>query len=337
MPTTDGSVFADAVAALHPDPFASITEREFAAAARSTGDDLVSLMRLAASLGPRNGHTAIFADDDHTTPLRFFPLRLYEFAEGLHVVAAQDNTIVGSELLAIDGVPIDDVAQAVTPLVSGDNEWSVRDRRPVAVVACEVLAELGIAGERASFRLRGRKVVLEASAGALPPEPTVAPVRVEVLDGGVVHVAYNATRPVPDDVLRQVAGQRRVILDLRRNAGGDNRTYGPLLDALERAGNELRVLISRRTFSAAMQLIVDLERTFAPTFYGEPTGGSPNQYGDARRLILPASGLRARVATVAWTTAGDDPRLAVEPHVAVPATAADHFAGRDAVLEAARR
>jgi hypothetical protein len=325
------------VAALHPDPFASIPEREFAAAARSAGHDLVPLMRLAASLGPRNGHTAIFADDEHTTQLRFFPLRLYEFADGVHVVAARDNTIVGSELLAIDGVPIDDIAQAITPLVSGDNEWSVRDRRPVAAVACEILAALGVAGERASFRLRDREVVLEASAGALPPEPAVAAVHVDVLDAGVVHVAYNRTQPVADDVLRQIAAARRVILDLRRNGGGDNRTYGPLLDALERAGNELRVLISRRTFSAAMQLIVDLEGTFAPPFYGEPTGGSPNQYGDARRLILPASGLRARVATIAWTTAGDDPRLAVEPHVAVPPTAADHFAGRDAVLEAARR
>ena len=30
----------------------------------------------------------------------------------------------------------------------------------------------------------------------------------------------------------------------------------------------------------------------------------------------------------------DDPRLTIEPDLAVPLTAADYFAGRDAVLEA---
>jgi hypothetical protein len=299
-------------------------------------------MRLAASLGPRNGHTAIFPDGDHTAPLRFFPLRLHEFEDGTHVVAAGDNRLVGCELLAIDGSAIGDVQLAVTPLISRDNASTVRDRRPAAVVASDVLEGLGVAGRRASFRVRTpdgkrQEVALDARVGALPGREPVEPMRAD-MTGGVAYVAYNRTQPPPAGVLERIEGHvGAVILDLRRNGGGDNRTYGPLLHALERIGGDLRVLISRQTFSAAMQLIVDLERDFAPTFYGEPTGGSPNQYGDARPVLLPATGLRARVATIAWTTAGDDPRLAVEPHVPVATTAADHFAGRDAVLEAALR
>jgi hypothetical protein len=50
----------------------------------------------------------------------------------------------------------------------------------------------------------------------------------------------------------------QVILDLRLNGGGDNTTYGPLLEVLERAtqelGKRLRVLIGRSTSSSTFSL-----------------------------------------------------------------------------------
>ena len=86
----------------------------------------------------------------------------------------------------------------------------------------------------------------------------------------------------------------------------------------------------------AMQLVVDLERRTPAVFVGEPTGGSPNQYGDAISVALPRTGLTARVATVSWETAGPgDERTTLEPDVAVPADSRAFFAGRDLALEAA--
>jgi hypothetical protein len=89
------------------------------------------------------------------------------------------------------------------------------------------------------------------------------------------------------------------------------------------------------TFSAAMQLVVDLERRTSALFVGEPTGASPNHFGDAEPLTLTQTQVRARVATIAWTTAGEDERLAREPDVAVALDSEAFFAGRDPVLEAA--
>jgi C-terminal processing protease CtpA/Prc len=113
-----------------------------------------------------------------------------------------------------------------------------------------------------------------------------------------------------------------------------------LLEVLERAtqelGKQLRVLIGRSTFSAAMQLAVDIERRTPAQFVGEPTGGSPNHYGDAGQVVLTDSRLVAYVATLSWTTAGEgDERLMLEPDLPVPVRSADYFAGRDPVLEAA--
>ena len=128
----------------------------------------------------------------------------------------------------------------------------------------------------------------------------------------------------------------RIVLDLRHNPGGNNFTYPVLLEVLRRAAErlELVVLIGRTTFSAAANLIAELERTTDARFVGEPSGGSPNLYGDPATTTLPASGWTFHAATIHWVKSRPgDPRLALEPDVHVPLTAADFFAGRDPVLE----
>ena len=78
------------------------------------------------------------------------------------------------------------------------------------------------------------------------------------------------------------------------------------------------MLTSRTTFSAAMQLVVELERETTATFVGEPTGGSPNHYGDAIVVELPNVGLNVDVATIAWMTAAPPTTVyAREPDIRV--------------------
>jgi hypothetical protein len=115
----------------------------------------------------------------HARPLNAFPIAPYEFEDGVFIVAAEMPELVGSELLALNGHPVDEVNDTLAPLVARDNEWTIRARRPVFSVTAEVLRGLG---------------------------------------------------------------------------------------------KHLAVLISRVTFSAAMQLVVDLEQRTPAVFVGEPTG-----------------------------------------------------------------
>jgi hypothetical protein len=350
---TDGVPLAEAVERLHPEPFHCVTrERFFGEAERA--ETLTELMQLLALLGDRNGHTGVHPLDDHTRPLHAFPIVPYEFDDGVFVVAAETPELIGSQLLAVDGHPVDELNEALAPLVARDNEWTVRARRPVFSATAEVLRELGIVGEaRVTLRLRGREAQLDqitaseyrarfGTGDRLPPHRHDR--RIESVDGArAVHVGYDVTRGDTTEFARAIeaaaAQADQVVLDLRRNGGGNNQTYGPLLDALERLttrGKRLAVLTSRVTFSAAMQLVVDLEQRTPAVFVGEPTGGSPNQFGDAEPVELPATGLTARVATVSWTTAGEgDERLTREPDVFVPLTSDAYFAGDDPVLDAA--
>ena len=53
----------------------------------SDNELLVGLMRIAALPGVRNGHTGLFPlDAQHRRSLHFYPLRVYDFADGLFVV-----------------------------------------------------------------------------------------------------------------------------------------------------------------------------------------------------------------------------------------------------------
>ena len=58
----------------------------------SRNELLVGMLRIIASLGPRNGHTGLFpGDPSHTRELHFYPVRLYDFADGMYVVDATDR------------------------------------------------------------------------------------------------------------------------------------------------------------------------------------------------------------------------------------------------------
>jgi hypothetical protein len=229
----------------------------------------------------------------------------------------------------------------------------VRERRPRYLVSPDVLRGLRVLEDVGAVPFRFRLPSGEVREVQLPVRAPFRdacrnePWRVDVVDDGrVVHATYNVTRGETAGFASEVERLSRspavglVVFDLRRNSGGDNRTYGPLLTALERIAADgvprLAVLISRVTFSAAMQLVVDLERRTPAVFVGEPTGGSPNHYGDAEPVQLPASTITAHVATIAWATAGaEDSRSAKEPDVRVDVDSASCFSGRDATLAAA--
>ena len=133
-----------------------------------------------------------------------------------------------------------------------------------------------------------------------------------------------------------------MVLDVRLNGGGDNTTFGPLTDAIRasQAMNQrgrLYGLMGRHTFSAAGNFITVLQRDTHAILVGEPTGGAPNQYGDARNVSLPHHPwLLVRLATRYHVFGeADDERVTHEPELPVAYNSADYFAGRDPVLRAA--
>lgn len=132
----------------------------------------------------------------------------------------------------------------------------------------------------------------------------------------------------------------RVIIDLRQNGGGNNMLSEPFRRALVRsrfnAPGGLYVLTSRKTFSAAMNFATRLERETDAIFVGEPTGGRPNHFGDAKYIEAPVTGLPYLVSTIPWFDSTPyDERIWILPDIPAAVTFDDYLSGRDKALEAA--
>lgn len=244
-----------------------------------------------------------------------------------------------------------------------DNESGKRWLLPEYVVTAEVLRGLGIAqGETAMFAFadgteaRLSAVPAEQVAATLGGAPAPLPTRhnpvwlrrvddtqwlTTLQKGRVVYLGYRITTGSTDAVAQRLLRLARrpkvtrVIVDVRLNHGGDNTTYGPLLDVLDRPAIERKVvvLLGRGTFSAAGNFVTDVDRLTKARFVGEPSGGAPWHWGDSNAVPLALAGLTVHVANSFWELGPrGDTRLAVLPDVPVEPTAADFFAGRDPAL-----
>ena len=365
---------------LHADPFHSVSEQQFDAAVATLrqkiptlSDDAVAvgLARLVASIG--DGHTRISASAKiRATP---YPLQLRAFPGGLYVVASppESHRVLGARLVAIDGVPAEEVLKAVGEITSGDNALNRLDRVTDNILIPTYLHGLGFVpdpehatftfedlnGERFDRTLhpirrssvRWHHVYDDATHRSLFLEHPEKTFWYKYLPKTrTLYVQVNAVRDGPeqsmaafyDEVLNRADSEdvKRLVLDLRLNRGGNNSLNWSLIYGLVRTGwaerhGSLFVIIGRRTFSAAGHLATKLDLHTDAIFVGEPTGAAPNHYGDAKPFFLPNSGLRIAVSTLYWQNSLPwDTRRWVAPELAAAPTWEEYRAGFDPALAA---
>ena len=341
----------------------------------SENEALVEFMRLFARLSQRGreGHATVWPTQAHYLPLRFYGFSDGWFV--VDADAGWEGWI-GARLLDIEGVPVDEVCARVGPLLTRDNDWNLRLKLGRAFSCAEVLNGSGLSESSTHIRVRlergGEPSELVVEGQLEDPmaqwmRPTLPPregalwleghehaYRLQVLEKEqALYVKFNqvTARPQADPPLTDFAKElvslfeerelTKVIVDVRSNGGGDNTTFPPLIEALQTPSinrpGVLFGLIGRSTFSAAGNFVTVLERDTKAILLGEPTGGAPNQFGDARTVSLPFHrDLLVRVATrYHQFGSADDDRLTHEPHLAVPLRSADYFDGVDPVLRAA--
>jgi len=132
----------------------------------------------------------------------------------------------------------------------------------------------------------------------------------------------------------------RMVLDMRNNGGGNNYLSPPIVKGIMRSAKlnqrgKVYVIIGRHTFSAAQNTTNWLKKWTDAIFVGEPTGASPNSFGDAVPVKLPNSGLLPYASTVWWQDVDErNPAKWVAPDIAVEMSGEDYRRGVDPVLEA---
>ena len=131
----------------------------------------------------------------------------------------------------------------------------------------------------------------------------------------------------------------KLVLDIRFNGGGNNTLNVDVVKQLIRSKLNRRgsffVIIGRDTFSAAQNLVNQLEKYTEATFVGEPTAAHPNHYGDNRPFELPNSKLIVRASSLWWQDLDPrDDRYWTAPEVAAEMSSEDYRLGRDPAFQA---
>ena len=347
---------------------------DLGARAATLDDDqlMVGVMHLATQIpaNGRDGHTGLYVWGQGNRPVHSLPLRVWFFADGLYVEdQLGGNDLVGDRIVGISGHELSEVLPRLDEVVPHDNASTVLALRPRFLLTPEVLHGLGLLGEVGAVSLDvvgsdgHRKTVTvepvpidQYNGWAGPYGLTLVPrgeapsgsepVLSHRLLGRTLYVAYRGVEHLDEAELRAVErltrshAVDRVVVDIRQNLGGEVGEEAPLLDILTdprvAKPGRLYLLSGRNTFSAASLFAAELQRRASVTVVGEAMGGAPASFGNSEPVHLEHSGLVVSVASSREGDAGDR-RETITPDVAVALSSRDYFAGRDPVLDAARR
>lgn len=325
-----------------------------------------------------DGHTAVLSLEMQEEPFTLrTPILVQPFSDGLYVLEAKDEAtpLLGGRVVSVNDTPIAQVLRAYVDGTPADNpafamRWApflfafpgwlhglgFADGPYESSIAIDVVTQAGDS-VRAELRPREganssrvplqRDLSLVEKMAASANSPNFARI---LQDRKAVYVSLDSMADTEmksfADFTRETRSAmadsdvERVVLDLRRNGGGNNMLPEPLRRTLVKSRfnkpGGIYVLIGPRTFSAAMNLATRLERETDALFVGEPTGGRPNHYGDANLLTGSATGVRYLISTLRWQDSMPfDDRIWLLPDIPAPSTFAEYAVGQDHALEAA--
>lgn len=140
--------------AIHPNPFLDTGEADFMArVARieeraSTMTDVGFVVAVMDLMGhrERDGHSGAWAMAQPGTLVRAWPIWLWDFPDGLRIVAARApyEDLVGARVVKVGHAAVAEARTAVEPLVPRDNASSLRFNLPIYLTLPGVLEQRGI-------------------------------------------------------------------------------------------------------------------------------------------------------------------------------------------------
>lgn len=319
----------------HIDVYHSITKDDFTnewqkiynnVESLSDFEIILKLMRLTRRIN--DGHTSVSLRNMST---HRFPFEIEWIENRWYVVKTlnENKLILKTTLEYINGISIDTVTQKISEIAQFvENEYSLKDRTGSYVTIAELLFNLNLIDSttQATFSFRKDNELIHLKLNTITndiwensnlsvvtltvPEIT----RPDSVNRDLWFTSISNTKTVyinfesyPTFEEMQVFGEqlvtyiqenqmKKVIIDMRKNGGGDLYVGTVLAYALNLADsidwkNGVFVLTSNKTFSAATSNAALFKQLLNAQVIGQPTGSNPNGYQDMDSFILPNSKL----------------------------------------------
>ena len=119
-------------------------------------------MSILAKIG--DGHTLLYPPFQGEYAFKMLPIELYIFSDGVYIRGAepQYSSVVGSKVLKIGSLKIEEVLSACTPFLSRDNEMQLKWILPIALAFGDIYELIGASKDRNAIDFE-----LETTDGAI--------------------------------------------------------------------------------------------------------------------------------------------------------------------------
>ena len=335
---------------------------------------IFGMTKLVASM--HDGHSDMAIRYDTAYHFHELPIKLYVFEDGIFIIKAAEpyGKYAGMKVLKIGSLPIDSIEKRILPLIHGENGSAAKDILPSRLIIMELLQYVGAISstEVVPFLVEDSQkkkhtVLLKPATSTGNPDWVSArntknppPLYLKNPDTKywftyidslqLFYFQFNVVQDMEDipfdkfieKMFKEIDSLpvRKMVIDIRRNNGGDNTLNKPLIHALIRCDKvnqkgKLFVIIGRNTFSAAVNLTANLESETNAIFVGEPTAAGPNHYGETTVLHLPASKLLVLYSSQYWQgSSPKDKRTSIEPSIPINIISSEFRNNQDPCLKA---
>lgn len=379
----DLNYFCQTLEKKHKNLYAKISKEDFAAekdriaalTPTMTDDEYYfSLKHLLSLVG--DSHTNMAYNDSpykHMDALGFAVMR---FDDGwyLAMLEKQNEQHLGSRLLSINNVDIEEVYTRSRGIMSSDNDAWAQKQFSNTINFREPLEYLGVVTPGAPITLQiespnGQKqeLTLQAmneqeimSAEIIQLEtkavPSTAPVQGSIyralpLDEQNFFIQYNQCSEAEDLPMKEFTAQvkealsagsySRVIVDLRYNSGGNSAILEPFVAMLKELKKQqdftVYTLIGGSTFSSAIINAVQLKDRAGGILVGSPTGGTVNHYGEVKRFDLQHHPIVATYSAKYFELIKGYDKDSLYPDIEVTQTLDNYVNGIDAEVESVKQ
>jgi uncharacterized protein (TIGR03437 family) len=331
---------------------------------------VVGLAQIAAL--PGDPHTAIFLPDPaftmHRTPLQML---WFDDGLFVTAASAAYPQAAGARVIQIGNMTADQAYSAVATVISHKNDPWLRYLSPSYLTNADILEALKIIPDTSAIPLvlqdlTGAQFTLNVAASFAPSHTIGQPDATSGFTAlyrqnpsqfywfaylpaaKTLYFKYNSCQNMPGAPFTQFAQQLlsvfdanpvdSFVVDFRGNTGGDANIIAPLGAGLQQrqnrfsAGTRVFAIIDRGTFSSGEDDAEQFKGQPFARLVGEPSGGTPNHYGNVKTFTLPNSGLMVQYATQFFSSPFNTSSLL--PDVPVTIRSSDYFARHDPFLAA---